>query len=78
MKAHIDAARQLYGQNHNPLIQSLPALGKCLHVAAVELSRDCTLERVDLMLDRLKGAQAAIVHLRKSLVAERTTSHGTG
>jgi site-specific recombinase len=75
MKAHLEAVRQLYGPNHKSLIQSLTALGESLQVAAVELSRDCTLERVDLMLDRLKGAQASLVHLRKSLISERGGVH---
>jgi len=54
------------------IIKSLPDLGESLQSAAIDLSRDCTLDRVDLMLSRLKGAEACLVNLRKALLLTET------
>ena len=78
MKAHLEAVTQLYQPNIDAIRNSLPDLGEALHIAAVDLSRDCSLERVDQMLARLNSAQSNLQHLRKAMVAERTTGHETG
>lgn len=64
-----DKVRRQHAQlDANSMIKCLPDLGESLHNAAIDLSRDCTLDRVDLMLARIKGAEACLVHLRKALV----------
>jgi hypothetical protein len=48
----------------------LPDLGESLNNAAVDLSRDITVERVDEMLVWLKGAESSLVHLRRALAED--------
>ena len=74
----MDQIRRLYQPSIESQASHLPDLGESLHTAAIDLSRDCTLERVDLMLARIKGAEATLVHLRKALAVEETTGWGTG
>ena len=71
-------ARRMFAPDIDAMRHSLPDLGESLLTAAVDLAHDCTLDRVDLMLARIKGAETTLVHLRKALMAEQTTSHGTG
>jgi hypothetical protein len=78
MKAHLEAVRQLYQPDIESMRRSLPDLGESLHTAAIELSRDCSVERVDLMITRLKGAESGLVHLRKALAVERGGVRGAG
>ena len=74
----MDHVHQLYGPNLRTLTDNLPSMGDSLKAAADELARDCTLERVDEMLARIKGAEHNLVHIRKALAAEETTGWGTG
>jgi hypothetical protein len=37
-----------------------------------ELARDCTVERCDEMLARLKGAETSLMHLRLALAEDKT------
>lgn len=78
MITDIELARRLYAPSAETLISHLPDLGESLHTAAIDLERDCSIERCDLMLARLKGAETNLIHLRRALIAERTTRHGTG
>ena len=79
MISEIENARRLYGPSVQTMTSNLPDLGESLHNAAIDLSRDCTLDRVDLMLARVKGAETTLVHLRKALIAERgVCGAGTG
>jgi hypothetical protein len=71
MKANFEAAKQLYQPNFEAMRCSLPDLGESLHNAAIDLSHDCTLERLDQMLARIKSAESNLVHLRKALVTSR-------
>jgi hypothetical protein len=48
----------------------LPDLGESLHAAAVDLGRNLTLDRCDMMLDRLRGAENSVRHLRQRLAEE--------
>jgi hypothetical protein len=66
----IDAARRMLTPSVENMIASLPDLGDSLNTAAVDLAHDCTLERVDMMLSRIKGAESSLIHLRKALAAE--------
>ena len=70
MKGHLDAVKQLYQPSVGAMTSNLPALGESLQTAALELARDPTLERVDAMVCRLKGAEAGMMHLRKALARE--------
>jgi hypothetical protein len=45
----------------------LPDLGESLHTSALELSRELSLDRCDRMLDRIRGAEHSIRHLRQAL-----------
>jgi hypothetical protein len=65
----ISGLQQLYAPSIGSLISHLPDLGESLHHAAVDLSLDCTVQRVDLLLARLQGSETALVHLRKALIA---------
>ena len=78
MTTYMDAVTRLYEPNLEARRKSLPDLGQALNTAALELARDLTLERLDMMLARVKSAQDNLTQLRKSLVAERSTGHGTG
>jgi hypothetical protein len=60
-------ARRLYAPSLGSLISHLPDLGEALH-AAVDQSHVCTLERIDMMLARLKGAETSLIHLRRKLM----------
>ena len=61
-------AAMLYSRpNASDMIGNLPGLGESLHACAVDLARDCTLQRIDEMLARLKGAETSLVFLRRSL-----------
>jgi hypothetical protein len=69
MKHRADLARRLYARpDANSIIKHLPDLGESLHNAAIDLARDCTVERIDAMLARLKGAETSLVHLRRKLM----------
>lgn len=61
-------ARRLYAPSLGSLISHLPDLGEPLHTSAIDLARDCTIERVDMMMARLKSAESSLVHLRKAAV----------
>jgi Arc/MetJ-type ribon-helix-helix transcriptional regulator len=65
-------ARKLYQSNSDLIRSSLPDLGESLPAAAVDLARDCTLERVDKMLSRLRGAETSLLHLRRSLAEQKS------
>jgi hypothetical protein len=66
----IEHARRIAQPATETLIDHLPDLGESLHNAAIELARDCSLERTDMMLSRLQAATTSLVHLRKALAAE--------
>ena len=72
MKTHLDLCRQLYQPDIETMRNSLPDLGASLHNAAVDLERDCTVERVDMMVARLRAAEASMGHLRKALIAGKS------
>jgi hypothetical protein len=72
MQSYMDAVIQLYQPNLDAMRNSLPDLGQSLNVAAIDLARDCTVERLDLLLARLQGAETALVHLRKALIADKS------
>lgn len=78
MDAHLKAIRKLYQPSIGSMTSHLPTMGESLDEACRALADDCTLERVDLMLARVKSAETNLVHLRKALIAERSTGHGTG
>jgi hypothetical protein len=61
----------LYGPTVGTLTSNLFCIGSSLDTACCELARDCTLERVDMMLARLQAATASVVCMRKALVAEQ-------
>jgi hypothetical protein len=48
----------------------LPDLGDSLSTAAHKLARDLTLEKVDLFLAKIKGAETSVAHLRRSLAQD--------
>ncbi len=78
---HLDQVRQLYGPNLGTLTDNMSSMGESLQAACYALADDCTLERVDLMLARLKGAEHTLVHIRKALAGPREStvqSGGTG
>jgi len=70
MIRNLDLQRRLYGQSIDTMRRNLVDMGECLNTAAVDLARACTLDRVDLMLARIKGAETTLVHLRRALIAE--------
>lgn len=72
MKAHLEAVTQLYQPNIEAMISHLPEAGESLHTAAVDLSRDFSLERIDRFISMIKGAENNLVHLRKAIVREQT------
>lgn len=78
MLRDIDKRRMLYGPSVQSMREHLPDLGEALHTAAIDLARDCSLERVDQMLARIKGAESNLIHLRKAMIAKQSTGHGTG
>jgi len=62
-------ARQLYARpDSSAMIKHLPDLGESLNNAAIDLAQDCTVERIDAMLARLKGAETSLIHLRRKLM----------
>jgi len=67
----IESARRMSQPSAESLISHLPDMGESLNTAAVDLHRDCSLEGVDLMLARIKGAKTTMVHLRRALAAEQ-------
>ena len=69
-RTDLDLARQLYQPSVESRVSHLPDLGESLHSAAIDLARDCTLEGVDQMLARIKGAETTLVHIRKALATE--------
>lgn len=78
---HMAQIQQLYGPNLGTLTDNLPNLGDSLKTAADELARDCTVQHVDEMLARLKGAEHNLVHIRKALAGPRESNvqfGGTG
>ncbi len=70
MTREMDLVRRLYAPSAESLLSHIPEMGESLNSAALDLARDCTLKRVDLMLARIKGAEASLVHLRKLLLQE--------
>lgn len=74
---NMEAARQLYQPTVGTMTSNLPDLGESLRNAAIDLARACTVERVDRMVARLRAAEASMGHLRKAIIAERSTGHGT-
>ena len=78
MISDLDAARRMFTPDIDAMRHNLPDLGESLHTAAVDLARDCSLERVDLMLARIKGAETSLVHLRKALISEQSGEQRDG
>jgi hypothetical protein len=73
MKRHDpEPARRLHARQPDisAMRARLPDLGESLHNAAIDLARDCTVERCDEMLARLKGAETSVAHLRRSLAQQ--------
>ena len=67
-----DLARRLYARpDTSTMIKNLPSLGESLHNTACDLARDCTLPRIDEMLQRIKGAEASLLHLRRALAEQQ-------
>jgi len=75
MKTHLESIRQLYQPDISVMRKNLPDMCESLHNATIDLSRDCSLDRVDLMLAKVKGAETSLVHLRRALIVEKG---GTG
>ena len=75
---HMNQVRQLYGPNLGTLTENLIPMGESLHDACIALADDCTVIRIDGLVSRLKTAEQTLSHLRRALIAERTTGHGTG
>jgi len=46
-------------------------LGDGLRNSAIDLKRECTTERVDQFLEKVKGAEQMATHIRKSLVHDQ-------
>jgi hypothetical protein len=67
-----ELARRLYAckPGISAMRKHLPDMGESLHNAAIDLARDCTTERCDQMLARLKGAETSLMHLRQKLMQE--------
>ena len=63
-------AAKLYQSNADAMRARLPDLGESLHNAAIDRSRDCTLERIDQLLSRLKGAETSLLHLCRAVIEE--------
>ena len=63
-------AAKLYQSNVGAMRARLPDLGESLHIAAIDLSKDCTIPRIDEMLARLKGAETSLIHLRRAQAQE--------
>jgi len=62
-----ELARRYSLANAESMRARLPNLGESLHTAAIELNRDLTIERIDLMMAWLKGAESSLMHLRRAL-----------
>ena len=71
MKAYLEATRQLYQPNIDAMRNSLPDLGESLLSAAVDLSRELSLDRLDRLAAQLNSALTNLQHLRKAIIAER-------
>ena len=71
-------ARQLYSPSVESIRLSLPDVGSSLDTACCELAHDLTLDRLDRLSAQLNAAQTSLQHLRKAMVAKRSTGHGTG
>ena len=69
---HHDSAfvAKLYQSNADSMRARLPDLGESLHNAAIDLSHECTLERIDQLLLLLKGAETSLLHLRRAVIEE--------
>jgi hypothetical protein len=67
-----DPVRRLHARQPDisAMRKHLPDMGESLHNAAIDLARDCTTERCDQMLARLKGAETSLMHLRRKLMQE--------
>ncbi len=69
-RTDLKLARQLYQPDISMMRNSLPDLGESLHTAAIDLERDCTLERLDGLAAKLNSAYTSLQHLRKAMVQE--------
>jgi hypothetical protein len=56
----------------------LPDLSAALDAALCELHKDMTVDRIDQVLMRLKGAEQSLVAMRRALFEEVRPGHGTG
>jgi hypothetical protein len=74
----LELARRLYAPSTGTMQKNLPDIGQSLDAGFCELSRELSLDRLDRLTAQLNSAQTNLVHLRKALVAERSTGHGTG
>lgn len=74
----LDLQRMLYAPSAESIRGNLPSMADALQTACLELSRDCSIARCDELSARLKAAQTSLQHLRRALISERSTGHGTG
>lgn len=74
----MDQISRLYQPSIESQASHLHDLGEALHTAAIDLSRDCSLDRLDRFSAQLNAAQTSLQHLRKALAAKETTGWGTG
>jgi hypothetical protein len=66
-----ELARRLYASpDTSTMIKNLPSLGESLQNSAIDLARDCTLPKVDEMLQRIKAAESSLMHLRRSMAEQ--------
>lgn len=70
--------RQLYAPSAESLRSNLSDMGASLEQSCCELSRNCVLDRLDRLPAQFNSAQTTLQHLRRALISERTTGHGTG
>jgi hypothetical protein len=70
MSSDFENARRLYAPSAASMQENLPAMGDSLSATCLDLSRDCSLDRLDQLAARLKAAQTSLIHLRKALVQE--------
>lgn len=67
---HLAAQAALYGPSAAAQAKALPELGEGLMAHLIDLARDPTPVRAELMSVNLEGARRAVLRLREALVRE--------
>jgi hypothetical protein len=69
MITDMELARRLFAPSAETMRINLSDIGQSLDTGFCELSRDCSLDRLDRLSAQLNSAQTNLTHLRKALIS---------